>query len=88
MNNLYTLFLDRVERHAGRLAIEFRPRYRTVRWSLELRQAPGPRPAGSPGCGRVEVRFGAPTRLTEDFGFAAATRAIGDAIRSLLLQQP
>ncbi len=33
MKNLYTLFLDRVERHAGRLAIEFRPRYRTARWT-------------------------------------------------------
>jgi long-chain acyl-CoA synthetase len=40
------------------------------------------------GRGRVEVRFGAPIRLMEDLGFAAATRAIGDAIRSLLLQQP
>jgi long-chain acyl-CoA synthetase len=33
VKNLYTLFLDRVERHAGRLAIEFRPRYRTARWT-------------------------------------------------------
>ncbi len=33
MKNLYTLFLERVERHAGRLAIEFRPRYRTMRWT-------------------------------------------------------
>ncbi|MGH8606250.1 MAG: AMP-binding protein, partial [Gammaproteobacteria bacterium] len=33
MKNLYTLFLRQVERHSGRLAIEFRPRYRTLRWT-------------------------------------------------------
>ncbi len=33
MNNLYTLFLRQVERHSERLAIEFRPRYRTLRWT-------------------------------------------------------
>jgi long-chain acyl-CoA synthetase len=33
MNNLYTLFETSIDRHAPRLAIQFRPRYRTLAWT-------------------------------------------------------
>lgn len=33
MNNLYTLFETSIDRYAPRLAIQFRPRYRTLAWT-------------------------------------------------------
>ncbi|HYY16317.1 MAG TPA: AMP-binding protein, partial [Gammaproteobacteria bacterium] len=35
MNNLYTLFETSIDRYASRLAIQFRPRYRTLAWTYD-----------------------------------------------------